>query len=62
MDERMGRVEGTLTRIEHDHGQKLEALFDGYKANTEAIKELKTEVQVLKKEVETHEVKLKIVQ
>lgn len=69
VDERFTQVDGTLTgiqkdivRIENNHGAKLDALFDGYKANTEAIQELKGEVQVLKKEVETHEVKLKIVQ
>lgn len=75
VDERFEQIDGRFTgieselrlvsqsvvRIEHDHGQKLDALFDGYKANTEAIQELRTDVKELKKEVETHEVKLKIV-
>lgn len=50
-----------LARMEHDNAQKFGALFDGLSANTEAIHELKVEVQALKKEVENHEIKLKLV-
>jgi len=50
-----------LARIEQTIGGKIDALFDGYKANTEAIHDLKTELQIVKKEVENHEIKLKVV-
>jgi archaellum component FlaC len=50
-----------MARMEHDNAQKFGALFDGLSANTEAIHELKGEVQALKKEVENHEIKLKLV-
>jgi len=59
--EDVARLEGNLARLEHAHGQKLDALFDGYKSNTEAIQGLRTDVQLLKKEVENHEIKLKLV-
>jgi len=31
---RLGKVENIVTRIEHDHGKKLETLFDGYIQNS----------------------------
>lgn len=61
VDRELQNVRQDIVRIENNHGSKLDALFDGYKANTEAIQDIKCEVQALKKEVETHEVKLKIV-
>lgn len=50
-----------LARMEHENSEKFRALFDGLSGNTEAIQELKTEIQALKKEVENHEIKLKLV-
>jgi len=31
VENRLDKVEGHITRIENEHGQKLDALFDGYK-------------------------------
>ena len=61
LEQRVGRLEQTVTRIENDHGQKLQALFDGYQAHTDAIETLNGTVSQLKTTVEKHEVKLKIV-
>ena len=47
-------VKQDIAMLEDSHGRKLDALFDGYKANTEAIEKLT-------KKVENHEVKLQIV-
>lgn len=44
LEERVGDLEKTVTRIEHDHGEKLDALFDGYKQNTDKLEKLTEEV------------------
>ncbi len=45
---RLESVENTLFRIEQDHGNKLEALFDGYKQNAEKLNRI--EIEVIKHE------------
>jgi len=37
-------VRATVIRIENDHGQKLGALFDGYKLNSEKLDRIEAEV------------------
>ena len=37
-------VKDTVVRIENDHGQKLGALFDGYKQNAEKLNRIEIEV------------------
>lgn len=34
----------TVIKIENDHGQKLNALFDGYKLNSEKLDRIESEV------------------
>jgi hypothetical protein len=41
---RLTNVEGIVIRIENDHGQKLGALFDGYKLNSEKLDRIEAEV------------------
>jgi len=53
------RIEGALFRFENKVESKLNALFDGYIQNTEAINGLRKDVESLKATVEQHEVKLK---
>ncbi|HPL54086.1 MAG TPA: hypothetical protein PLW11_08100 [Bacillota bacterium] len=55
------RLEGALFRFENNAERKFDALFDGYSQNTEAIYELRRDIEHLKAIVEQHEVKLKIV-
>lgn len=37
VERRLNKVEDIVTHIEYDHGQKLEALFDGYVQNTQKL-------------------------
>ncbi len=37
-------IKKTVLHIEQDHGQKLEALFDGYKQNTDKLDSIEAEV------------------
>lgn len=41
---RLSGVENRLTCIENDHGRKLDALFDGYKQNSEKLTRIEAEV------------------
>ncbi|WP_425449380.1 hypothetical protein [Dethiothermospora halolimnae] len=38
-------IKKTVIKIENDHGQKLDALFDGYKQNSEKLNEIEEEVK-----------------
>lgn len=44
IDERVRNIEGIAVRIENDHGQKLDALFDGYKQNADRLDRIESEV------------------
>lgn len=44
LTERIDRVENTVVRIENEHGQKLNALFDGYKQNSDKLDRIESEV------------------
>ena len=37
-------VKNTVVRIENDHGQKLSALFDGYKQNSDKLDRMEAEI------------------
>ena len=41
---RLESIETTVIRIENEHGQKLGALFDGYKLNSEKLDRIENEV------------------
>jgi len=44
LESEIGVVKNTVTRIENEHGKKLNALFDGYVQNTEIIKRIEKKV------------------
>ncbi|KJS23118.1 MAG: hypothetical protein VR72_02830 [Clostridiaceae bacterium BRH_c20a] len=39
------RLEQNLARIEYNHGEKLQALFDGYMQNSQKLDRIEQEVQ-----------------
>lgn len=44
LNNRIDKVEKTITKIENEHGKKLETLFDGYKQNSEQLNRIEQEV------------------
>lgn len=44
LETRVDRIEKTVFKIEHDHGQKLQALFDCYKQHTDQLERIEKEV------------------
>lgn len=44
VDARFDKLENQVTKIEIEHGKKLEALFDGYKQNTKILEDIREEV------------------
>jgi len=44
VENRLENVEKTVVSIEHNHGQKLGALFDGYENNSEKLDRIESEV------------------
>ena len=51
VDERIDKLENLL-RIEHEHGEKLSALFDGYKQNSEKLDILDKKADKLQNDME----------
>jgi len=43
-EKKLASVKAVVVRIENDHGQKLGALFDGYKLNSEKLDRIEAEV------------------
>lgn len=43
---------GVIVRIENEHGQKLDALFDGYKTNFEVISRYDPRIVKLERDIE----------
>jgi len=44
VENRLENVEKIVVRIENEHGQKLDALFDGYNQNSDKLDRIETEV------------------
>jgi archaellum component FlaC len=44
IDEEINSINKTVTHIENDHGKKLQALFDGYKQNSDKLDRIETVV------------------
>lgn len=47
-----------VTKIENEHGEKIDSLLDGYKQVYEGQKEIKSDVKEIKETLDLHEVKL----
>lgn len=44
LDEKVSSIDRTVIKIEIEHGNKLSALFDGWKQNTEQLQRIEQEV------------------
>ncbi|MDQ2085247.1 hypothetical protein RBH29_02200 [Herbivorax sp. ANBcel31] len=55
------RLENVVTRIENNHGQKLEALFDGWKQNTQQLKKHSEILETIDSKLEKQEVEIKVI-
>jgi tetrahydromethanopterin S-methyltransferase subunit G len=51
LDGRMDRLEQTTLRIEQEHGERLSALFDGYRQNSERLERIEKKVDNLQVDV-----------
>lgn len=54
-------LENVATRIEYNHGQKLEALFDGWKQNTEQLKKHDEKLDTINSKLEKQEVEITVI-
>jgi DNA anti-recombination protein RmuC len=57
VNERIDKVEKTVLKIEQEHGEKLSALFDGYKQNSEKLECLDEKVDKLQMDVNSLNIK-----
>ncbi|MHB1421567.1 MAG: hypothetical protein ACYCX4_18645 [Bacillota bacterium] len=53
-------IRQAVTRIEHEHGEKLSALFDGYKLLSETLSEHTTRLERIEEKVTGHDIKIEI--
>jgi predicted nuclease with TOPRIM domain len=61
MKSEMKSLGNTVTRIEHDHGQKLQVLFDGYIQHSQQLERIEEKVDALTVQVESHDVKIRVI-
>lgn len=59
-NDKFKEINGNIIKLENDHGQKLNALFDGYKQSIEGIKEINEKLDKLTDRVEKQEIKLQV--
>jgi hypothetical protein len=55
------KIGNQVTIIEQEHGQKLEALLDGYKQLYEGQQEIKADIKDLKDKQENQELQIKVI-
>jgi hypothetical protein len=57
---RFNKVEGHITRLEIEHGKKLDTLFDGYKQLAEGQEEIKSQLTELSFKVEKQDIQITV--
>ena len=55
MKQELRKISGSVARIEVEHGEKLVALFDAFKINTEKIQEQDSRITKCEKTLEKHD-------
>lgn len=60
MNTRLTNLEGTVARIEVEHGEKLSALFDGHRSDSEQLNRIEDKVDSLIKIVSSHDVSIEV--
>ena len=51
-----------VLRIENEHGNKLEALFDGYKQTYEKLDVIEDKLDTLSEKVDRHDIKIQVIE
>ena len=51
-----------IARIEHEHGSKLEAAFDGYRQACENLEIIERKVDILNDKVGRHDIKIQVME
>jgi hypothetical protein len=59
-EERLAKLENTVTRIEYDHGKILGALLDGYKQNTEILDRHTVQLDRIESKIESHDIQISV--
>ncbi len=60
LKESQTRTEKVVLKIENEHGQKLDALFDGYKQNADSIERLENKVDTMSYRLDNQEIKVNV--
>ncbi len=53
-------IKETVIKIENEHGQKLAALFDGYKQNSEILTDHTLRLERIEDKVTTHDIQIHV--
>ena len=56
MDNRLNTIDNRTIRIENEHGEKLDALMDGYQQLAEGQEEIKSQIAELSLKVDKQEI------
>ena len=61
MDAEIQSVGNQVTKLEQDHGKKLDALFDGYKQLAEGQEVIKSQLYDLDSKMEKQDVEIRVI-
>ncbi|MGI6084786.1 MAG: hypothetical protein ACOYIF_05005 [Acetivibrionales bacterium] len=61
IDSTKAELNQNILLIEQNHGEKLDALLDGYKQLSESQKEIKADIEEIKTKLENQEVEIKVI-
>lgn len=56
------RLSNDVLRIENDHGNKLDALFDGYNQTYEKLEIIEDKINTLSLKVDSHDIKIQVIE
>lgn len=62
VEDRLTNVEKTVAKIEIEHGEKLSALFDGYKQTNDRLDRMESKIDAMSLKLESHDVKIQVIE
>jgi len=62
IEEGQQRLERTVAKIEVEHGNKLQALFDGQIQTTHKLEDIETKINELNSKVDRHDIQIRVIE
>lgn len=61
-NKKLDKLHDDVLRMEHDHGEKLQILFDGYMQHDRKLDVIEQKLDNLAEKVDRHEIKIQVIE